>query len=546
MSLILFCSALAERGKSILQLETSGEYGGKWSTLKLDEIICVINAEASTSRFCEESINSFRNLVHDGEFLWNQSCFPAAPLSSYLVDLAPHLLLCSGPLVSLLLESGAHNYVEFKHVDKTFILTEDSESSFRWQIVPSTRKDIFLDENLKPDQKRHLMRFINACGKAVQGEGPLKDLINSDRSFLSLMDEYDLDDHLQNSIVYGVLLQTEFNAGKIPCFKAFDILNDYFKSLGRFGIDSGPFLVPMYGCCELSQSFSRAAAVRGAIQVLRCPVPGFIFDEHRYRYEGLQLWNNQVVNFDTLIGSSDALKEAVHVFKIPLKRNIMHRCALVVDSPLMHGVEQGLAIIPSKDPLGSCVFVMQFGSGLSMCPKGEWLVHLWCIEPESNIKPRHVGRSKEVLWPIAKNMVNVDGLNATPSILSFYENGSYNCKKEVKPEKKDGKPIAVMALFFSMDIDDATATNAISNCPSNIHICNGPSGALLFDNSIKEALKSYLKLSETEGEKDFPFTPDRIRQPSHGHEETSHDAGYESEEEIIQALQNALDLTDSK
>ena len=34
----------------------------------------------------------------------------------------------------------------------------------------------------------------------------------------------------------------------------------------------GPFLVPLYGCGELAQSFCRAAAVAGAVQVLRCGV----------------------------------------------------------------------------------------------------------------------------------------------------------------------------------------------------------------------------------------------------------------------------------
>jgi hypothetical protein len=42
---------------------------------------------------------------------------------------------------------------------------------------------------------------------------------------------------------------------------------------------AGPFLTPLYGGGELPQAFCRAAAVAGAVQVLRCGVEGLVLEE---------------------------------------------------------------------------------------------------------------------------------------------------------------------------------------------------------------------------------------------------------------------------
>ena len=57
---------------------------------------------------------------------------------------------------------------------------------------------------------------------------------------------------------------------------------------------AGPFLTPLYGCGELPQAFCRAAAVGGAVQVLRCGIEGLIFDEHTFSCIGVELTSGQV------------------------------------------------------------------------------------------------------------------------------------------------------------------------------------------------------------------------------------------------------------
>ena len=56
----------------------------------------------------------------------------------------------------------------------------------------------------------------------------------------------------------------------------------------------GPFLTPLYGCGELPQAFCRAAAVGGAVQVLRCGIEGLTFDERTFSCIGVELASGQV------------------------------------------------------------------------------------------------------------------------------------------------------------------------------------------------------------------------------------------------------------
>lgn len=75
---------------------------------------------------------------------------------SYSIDLAgPKLAFCGGPLVELLLRSGASNYLEFKGLEASFIWSSEGLSP-----VPSSRADVFKDRTLGNAEKRHLMRFF--------------------------------------------------------------------------------------------------------------------------------------------------------------------------------------------------------------------------------------------------------------------------------------------------------------------------------------------------------------------------------------------------
>lgn len=73
-----------------------------------------------------------------------------------------------------------------------------------------------------------------------------------DRPLTDLLQRENLDSQLQDSILYGVLRHS--NSSRPPSGReALDILKTYGESVGRYGIDTGPYLTPLYGCGELPQ-----------------------------------------------------------------------------------------------------------------------------------------------------------------------------------------------------------------------------------------------------------------------------------------------------
>ena len=97
----------------MLQLDQGGHYGGDLATLHLDELLATL-AAASAQRspgsgvLYPPSPQGARVLQRPGAAL--------GPQRAYSFDLAPKALYGVGPMIALLLGSGAHHYTEFKLV----------------------------------------------------------------------------------------------------------------------------------------------------------------------------------------------------------------------------------------------------------------------------------------------------------------------------------------------------------------------------------------------------------------------------------------------
>lgn len=131
----------------------------------------------------------------------------------YSLDVSPHVIHGVGPLIKILLGSGAHNYTEYKLIKITVIRDPRTGKA---QTVPCSRAEIFRDQNLSPLQKRTLMRFLKAYTAALnQMSDDTKEadfdsrFISKDVSFVSLLNEIEgMDEMLQRCLVHGVLLQS--------------------------------------------------------------------------------------------------------------------------------------------------------------------------------------------------------------------------------------------------------------------------------------------------------------------------------------------------
>lgn len=151
-------------------MDPADHYGGAWASLHLDEFVAAVEAqpEVETTNACvipsdvDVRVQKGRIMRYEGAQLGSST--------AYNIDVSPHLLYGAGPMISLLIGSGAHHYTEYKLLQGVFV----SNSQGDFQLVPSTRAEIFRDRTLSPLQKRTLMRFLKASSEAMQAQGPLK------------------------------------------------------------------------------------------------------------------------------------------------------------------------------------------------------------------------------------------------------------------------------------------------------------------------------------------------------------------------------------
>ena len=341
------------------------------------------------------------------------------------------------------------------------------------------------------------------------------------RPLEELLAEQGLDEFLQRRLVHGVLLQPSMYG--LTAADALRLLRLFVESVGRYGPDAGPFLTPMYGCGELPQAFCRAAAVSGAVQVLRCDVAGLVFDEHSFSCTGVELGSGQSLRCGSLAGGPGALAEWVATFGPEVETGLVHRCVVVLDAPVVPGAQQALVVVPGTGPGARAVWALQLGHSTAVSPPGRWLLHLWTAETGSS-------DAKEALLLALESLADCAGL----------EEGAVEVPADATPTtspsgEEDTSPKALLAAFFSLKTVKMTSgVETPGAWPRNVVLCPGPSGAVALAGAVADAKACYWALfPEEEPAADAQFPLDPAPRPDSDGEAASDD-------EAVQALQSAL------
>lgn len=567
------CSAAAKAGRSVLQLEKEGEYGGLWASLTLDEFRKVVTQGSPT-----------HGSLYGGKIYEVGSSEELGPPRGYSLDISPHVIHGVGPLIKMLLGSGAHNYTEYKLIKTTIIRDPRTGKA---QSVPCSRAEIFRDQNLSPLQKRTLMRFLKtyistALTQTAQTSdtSPSRFTCSGDVSFISLLNEIEgMDETLQRCILHGVLLQPELEQegdAVVTCQTAARLIRMYTNSLGRYGIDAGPFLVPMHGFGELPQAFCRTAAVHGAVQVLRCGV-------ERYEYDGSAQMHRVILNNETKQELKSHFVAASHQFRSTmmsggsrifldagrerckevggsqLRKKAIHRCIAIVTGPTQLTPEaQALLILPSplhamKDKSGfKTIWGLQLGPGNGVTPSSTWLLHLWC---ESHYGD--VGTAEQALLPCINTLVDFEPRPSSPSPYSLAV-----ASADANATLNKALPRALWVAFFSLPID-STSISLNTPAPKGFVFCPGPTAEVGCVEATDIAKRLYFEMlygpdsevstkysnpavdDEQVTEDEFPLSPEFVGNKNAEGEDRTIDSGDTGMEELTQelaALHNALGL----
>lgn len=175
------------------------------------------------------------------------------PVSS-LANAASQLAFCTGPLVDVLLRSGAHAYLEFKAVECVAMLGRTGPAGAdELRPIPASRAEVFSSTLLSPADKRALMRTLKAAGAEEEGTSAL---FPPGTSFASALREAGLSQTLADAVMYGIALLENGEGVSAP--EGAGAIRRYLSSLGRFA-GAGALLAPLYGASELPQAFCRTA-----------------------------------------------------------------------------------------------------------------------------------------------------------------------------------------------------------------------------------------------------------------------------------------------
>lgn len=355
----IVAAAAAVRGKTVLQVDPSDYYGGLWATVACDDIEAWAKARGRE--------------VHTFDALCKSSG------KRFQFDLSPKVVYADGPLISLLLESGAHNYTEFTSA-KVMVWSSEHRS---FVPIAGSRAEIFRDSSLTLKQKHLLMKAVKDVTSCEHG---------LERNFVTLLkSRYACDDDLIDRLLHGVLLQHSSNPD-MTLLDASRLLKLYGRSSGKYGKSTSPFLLPIYGSGEMPQAFCRTAAVNGALQCLRCGVSE-VEQEDSGEF-AIVLTNGQTIRTKSMVASPDLVPCLAPKTKAI---STIFSCFAIVKGKLFGEDRQCLAAYPRSASSDRVIWILQRDSSSGCCPEGYSCLQIWCEADNEDCSATPMTVLKDVL-----------------------------------------------------------------------------------------------------------------------------------------------------
>ncbi|KAL2513953.1 Rab escort protein [Forsythia ovata] len=406
----ILAAASSAAGKAVLQLDPNSSYGTHYASLLLQDFIIFLQSQSSSTLQVPQTDDGSGNYVcvplitrplYSSLEINSYSSEPLDNSRKFCLDLTgPRVLLCSDPMIDLILKTGINQYMEFKSVDASF--TSNVEGHL--VTVPDSRSAIFKDRSLSFTEKNQLMRFF----KLVQGhflsesKGDQCDRISEEdleSPFVEFLTKLGLSQKLKWIILYAIVMANYDQDNMEVCkdvIKTKDGINHltlYHSSVGRFPNANGAMIYPLYGQGELPQAFCRRAAVKGCIHVLRMPVIALLMDKDSGTYKGVKLVSGQELFSPQLIlapsftitsplAPFSSHKLSSHDLDLQDVKEKVARAICITTNSLKPDVANCVVFFP---PRSLCpdqtmsVRVFQLSSNVAVCPSGMFVTYLSAV-----------------------------------------------------------------------------------------------------------------------------------------------------------------------
>lgn len=357
----VLAAALAWQGSNVLHVDKNDYYGDTSATLTVDQ----------TKRWVKQ--------VNEGVF---PQCYGNAKLyvstsiangrgkyasRDFGLDLAPRILFAKSDLLSILVKSRVHQYLEFQSLSSFHTYENDS-----FEKLTNTKQEIFTDQNLPLMTKRNLMKFIKFVLNWEEQPEVWKPYSGRPVGEL-LVEKFKLEKPQVFELMFSIGLCYNMNTNT-P--EALQRIRRYLSSFDVYG----PFSV-LYskygGPGELSQGFCRSAAVGGATYKLNESLTSY---DPSTRVAYFSDGSKVSVSEKVVISPTQAPK---YNQNIPNQQYEIHRLTCIVEKSCEEWFSEGesAAVVvfpPGSLKTGNQEVVQAFilGQGSETCPKGTSIWYL--------------------------------------------------------------------------------------------------------------------------------------------------------------------------
>ncbi|KAH8581955.1 Rab GDP dissociation inhibitor [Cryptosporidium sp. chipmunk genotype I] len=306
----IVASGLSMKGHSVLVLDSNTTYGGLNNTLKLPAIHSWISDTPEHSKHLFET-SSFFEKEYDLQLYSSLTETEFQCLKNIYLDMMPKVLFCRGHLVEMILSCNISGYLEFQGIEDVYFAEIKDSEAFRLTRTPFSKKEVFLSPDLNLVEKRQIMRLYsgirdileiskieekvdldlvsdpfrspalivniqNTSKKSSECNSGQNSSVNGRNvcipevnSFSDFQDFWKINDRVLNLVKHNIVFINSHQNDHFEWGKNFTrYFNLLLSSLNQHGCVGTPFLYPNYGTCDLPQSFSRLAAVKGSVQRL--------------------------------------------------------------------------------------------------------------------------------------------------------------------------------------------------------------------------------------------------------------------------------------
>lgn len=235
--------AHATKGKKVLHIDRNATYGSELRTLSYTEL---------ASKFSDKDLNN------ELEMLDRHFC----------IDLIPKLMLADGEVKEFLYRLNIFEVVDFVTIPGSFIYKNK-----KIHTIPSNEKEAIKSGVIGLFQKPKVVSFFWDVNKYCKMEKEQRSRMKLPRTMREHFNSYGLDRDAQEFIGHAIALNLDDSYLDRDPKETLDNIHLFVKSLLAFEKNiKSPYIYPLYGSSEISQAFSRKAAIKGAVFRLNTPI----------------------------------------------------------------------------------------------------------------------------------------------------------------------------------------------------------------------------------------------------------------------------------